>query len=75
LAFLVQDGQTGYHVPSDSPEDLCDKLTAILDDPNQRRRMGQRAAEYAHLYSWDKIARQILEVYKELLQGKPEVFV
>jgi D-inositol-3-phosphate glycosyltransferase len=75
LAFLVQDGQTGYHVPSDSPEDLCEKLTAILDDPDQRRRMGQRAAEYAHLYSWDKIAHQILEVYKELLQGRPEVFV
>ena len=30
--------------------------------------MGARAADYAKDYSWDKIARQIVDVYEELVK-------
>jgi hypothetical protein len=32
--------------------------------------MGQRAAEVAISYGWDKIARQILAVYQELTRAR-----
>ena len=67
LAFLVQDGQTGYHVPDGDPEALCERLTALLDDAALRRRLGEQAATYAQNYSWDRIAAQITELYRSLL--------
>ena len=65
LAFLVQDGVTGYTIPGGDPDALCDKLTGLLEDGELRRRLGQNAARYAQKYAWDKIAKQIVEVYRE----------
>jgi D-inositol-3-phosphate glycosyltransferase len=70
LGFLVQDGETGYTVPNDEPDKLCGKLTLLLGDFNLRQKMGQRAEEVAQSYSWEKIAKQIVDVYEELVQIK-----
>lgn len=67
LAFLVQDGETGYHVPDQEPSQLSEKLTLLLGNPDQHDAMGLRAAEYAKNYGWAHIAPQIISVYKELL--------
>jgi D-inositol-3-phosphate glycosyltransferase len=67
LAFLVQDGVTGYHVPDGDDKALCDKLTTLLGDPTLRRSLGRNAAMYAQKYSWDKIAVKVYEVYRELI--------
>jgi D-inositol-3-phosphate glycosyltransferase len=75
LAYLIKDGETGFHVPDQDHEALCEKLLIILKDPHQRERMGLRAAEYAKDYAWVNIATQILEVYKSLVGGKVGVFV
>ncbi len=68
LAFLVQDGVTGYHVPDEDDEALCGKLTALLGDASLRRTLGQNAAEYAQKYSWEKIAPQIVGVYNDVIK-------
>jgi len=70
LAFLVQDGKTGYQVPDDDHDALCEKLTALLGNASLRRRMGRNAAKYARNYAWEKIARKIIGVYKELEQER-----
>ena len=67
LAFLVQDGVTGYHVPDDDPEALCEELASLLGDESLRRSLGRNAAEYAQNYAWEKIAKQIVGVYEELM--------
>jgi D-inositol-3-phosphate glycosyltransferase len=72
LAFLVQDGITGYHVPDGDSDALCDKLTLLLRGHTLRERMGVQAAERAQDYSWDKVAVQILRVYESLLQERPD---
>ncbi len=68
LAFLVQDGETGFTVPDDDPELLSQRLTLLLGDADLRARMSATAAEYALGYSWDKIARQVLAVYEDLVR-------
>ena len=67
LAYLVKDGETGYHVPYDAPQVLSEKLGALLGDSALRKRMGARAAAYAREYAWEKIAKRIVDVYRELL--------
>lgn len=70
LAFLVQDGVTGYSIPDQDPDALADGLKKILGDSSVREEMGKRAAEYAHEYSWPLISTQILDVYKEISRGE-----
>ncbi|OGO26464.1 MAG: glycosyl transferase [Chloroflexi bacterium RBG_16_52_11] len=70
LAYLVQDGETGFTVPDGDPDALCEKLTALLGDSHLRQAMGLRAAQYALDYAWEKIARQIVQVYEGLVRIK-----
>jgi D-inositol-3-phosphate glycosyltransferase len=70
LAFLVQDGTTGYVVPDGDPQALADRLTQLIRDPQLRQKMGEQAAAYARQYSWDQIANRILNLYRELLPVK-----
>jgi D-inositol-3-phosphate glycosyltransferase len=67
LAFLVQDGVTGYTVPDSDDEILCGKLTALLGDASLRQTLGRNAVEYAQNYAWEKIAAQIVGVYTDVI--------
>jgi D-inositol-3-phosphate glycosyltransferase len=68
LGYLVQDGQTGYTIPDSDPAALCDKLSRLLGDSHLREIMGSDAAQYALNYAWEKIAVQMVEVYKGLVK-------
>jgi D-inositol-3-phosphate glycosyltransferase len=68
LAFLVQDGVTGYHVPVGEPDALCDRLTALFTDAELRTKLGQQAATFARQYAWDKIATRILALYEDVIK-------
>jgi D-inositol-3-phosphate glycosyltransferase len=67
LAFLVQDGVTGYHVPDGDDDALCGTLNALLGDDSLRGTLGRNAAEYAQNYAWEKIAAQVVGVYNEAI--------
>ncbi len=73
LAFLVQNGQTGFHVPDGDHEALCEKLTRLLSDHDLRHQMGQNAHRYACEYAWETIAGRIVSVYQGLLHSKIDV--
>ncbi len=73
LGYLVQNGVTGYTIPDSDPAELCDKLSHLLGNEDLRSQMGNSAAEYAADYAWNKIASQIIDVYKELAIKTPEL--
>lgn len=68
LAYLVQDGVTGFTVPVDEPQALADCLIKLLQDVSLRRRMGEQAAAFALNYDWEKIAARIVKLYGEILR-------
>jgi len=63
LAFLVRDGETGFHVPTGDPEALAERLRLLLHDDLLRERLGRQAAEYAKHYAWPLMADQIIDLY------------
>jgi len=71
LAFLIQDGVTGFVVPDGNPTLLADRLEQLIRDPQLRQRLGQQAADYARQYAWEKIAQRMLQVYQEELAQSP----
>lgn len=73
LAFLIQDGRTGYMVPSNEPTQLADRLTRLLKDQKLRQQMGKNAAELAGNYSWEIIARKIVELYNQVIADQTRI--
>lgn len=71
LAYLVQDGQTGFTVPVGDPHLLAERLTALISNPELRQRMGAQAAEVAREYGWEKIAARLVDAYRGLLENGP----
>ncbi len=69
LAYLVQDGVTGYTVPVDEPAELAVRLTTLLQDASLREQLGQRAVQVAQDYAWDKITSKLILVYQRLLSS------
>jgi D-inositol-3-phosphate glycosyltransferase len=71
LAFLVQDGKTGFTVPAGDSQALADSLRILLEDTELKNKMGRQAAASAKAYSWERIAARIDKVYQELT-AQPE---
>lgn len=67
LAFLVQDGVTGFTVPVDDPLALAQRLTQLIQNRPLRDELGARALAVAQEYAWDKIAGRVLGVYQQVL--------
>jgi phosphatidylinositol alpha-mannosyltransferase len=67
---ILSDGQEGRLTPPGQTECLADALRQLLNQPQQRREMGQRGRLKASQYSWDQIVDQILEIYRETIELK-----
>lgn len=66
---IVKDGETGYLVDSDA--ELRFALTTLINDPEQRARMGERAAaSVAHRFDADRLAAASLGVYSRELSPR-----
>jgi phosphatidyl-myo-inositol alpha-mannosyltransferase len=67
----VAGPETGILVPPGNAAALAEALVALLEDEPRRRRLGGAAREAAHAYSWDTIARRLVEIYEGLLGRRP----
>ena len=67
LAYLINDGKTGFHVPDQDANALSDRLSEVLFNDNLLEDVGAQASIYAKDYSWEKITPQIVAVYQEVI--------
>ncbi|MCD4684468.1 MAG: glycosyltransferase [Anaerolineae bacterium] len=68
LAFLVQDGVNGFHVPTREPAALAERIRMILDDPARHAEIRQAARDTAQVYDWPLIADRLLSVFDDVMQ-------
>jgi glycosyltransferase involved in cell wall biosynthesis len=69
LPEYVEDGITGYLIPPGNALILAERIIKLLQEPAQRRRMGDYIRNQTHLrLSWEAIAEQTLLVYQKALQ-------
>jgi D-inositol-3-phosphate glycosyltransferase len=71
LAYLVQDGETGFHVPDGDPAALASTIARLVEDPDLRNQLGRRAHRYAQNYSWDCIVDRMLPLYAQAMADSP----
>ncbi|TYS63774.1 glycosyltransferase family 4 protein [Bacillus infantis] len=68
LPEVVIEGRTGYVVPKENPEELAKAIFALIDNPEERRKMGD--AGIVHVkenYNWTDNADGMLKLYEETL--------
>lgn len=68
IVDIIVDGVNGYLARPADADDLAAQIKRLLDDPEQRRRMGQQGRQRViDHFAWEIKARQILAVYEEVL--------
>jgi glycosyltransferase involved in cell wall biosynthesis len=64
---VVENGKSGLLVDRDSPSALAEAIIRLLEDAPLRRSMAQAGRQRAiKLFSWDRITRNLIEVYSGL---------
>jgi len=65
---LIEDGVNGYLVPVGDYSQLALRIKELLDSPEIRIRMGQRARKFIEeRFDWDRTVSKYLAVYDDLL--------
>lgn len=65
---VVENGKTGFIVPSKDSNALAEAIIKLLKDDKLRNEMGENAQrKMKEELSWDKIAEKTIEVYKSVL--------
>lgn len=68
---VVENGKTGFIVPSKDSNALAEAIIKLLKDDKLRKQMGENAyRKMKEELSWDKIAEKTIEVYKSVLYLK-----
>jgi glycosyltransferase involved in cell wall biosynthesis len=63
---LLQDGESALLVPPDDPAQVAAAVTAMMQNPALRARLGQVALDLARRFQWEAIAQRHLEAYRGL---------
>jgi D-inositol-3-phosphate glycosyltransferase len=69
LAFLVEDGVNGFHVPTREPAALADRIRTLLTDAHCRARISSAAQQTAQHYGWPLIADRLLAVFEDVIHA------
>jgi glycosyltransferase involved in cell wall biosynthesis len=67
---LVEDGVTGFLVPPRDADALADRLAYLRRHPDERRRMGARAAERIQRHELRQQVASIVEILESVVEGR-----
>ncbi|HEX8067984.1 MAG TPA: glycosyltransferase family 4 protein [Thermoleophilaceae bacterium] len=67
---IVDDGETGWLVPPDDEDALCEALVEVVTRDGERRRRGEAAYRASRdRYSWPALVERLARVYDEVRAG------
>lgn len=67
LQYSIRDGETGFLVPPNDPEALCDRMTRLLAEPALLDQYSRQAIHWVNRhFTWRKVAAQLARVYAEV---------
>jgi glycosyltransferase involved in cell wall biosynthesis len=67
---LMKNGETGFLIEKDNPEELFEKLSILFNDIEKSKEMGKNGREFIkNNFSWDKICNNFLNHLKKYKIG------
>ena len=69
IPTLIVDHETGLLVEPNSPDAIATAIDSLLDQPELRREMGERARQrVVEFFSWTRIAQQTTDAYQQCIR-------
>lgn len=68
----VEEGVNGFIVPIRNPQALHEKLIYLYEHPQIRLEMGRAASSSVRNFTWERYAKGLLEIYRELMRIRGE---
>jgi len=69
MLMQIRDSWNGFLVEPENEVDLAEKIKYLVDHPEERVRMGANSRKRAEEeFSWDKVTKQYIKVYQEVLR-------
>jgi glycosyltransferase involved in cell wall biosynthesis len=65
----ICDGETGFIVPAMDAQAMIQRICWLAQNPKEMERVGQRASSQLADYTWERYAKNVVDVYKELVFG------
>ncbi|MEA1873984.1 MAG: glycosyltransferase family 1 protein [Bacteroidota bacterium] len=65
--FLEAGGDAAIYVNPNHPEEIGESIQKIIESPQKAESMKQKGLKYAKNFSQEKIARQLIDLYKSLV--------
>lgn len=69
LQEMIQDKRTGILVEPSNAEELASAIKVLLDDESYRKDIEEGAREYVKQFEWSNIAKQIYELYHDVINS------
>ena len=69
LPEIVKDGENGFLVKPRGPEELADKVLALLENEELRRGMIRNNRNKVQQYSWENTVGQLEAIYSHVVKG------
>jgi D-inositol-3-phosphate glycosyltransferase len=73
LAFLVEDGENGFHVPSRDPEALAERIYELLTLERCREQLAHQARVHAQQYAWPNIVKRMMRLYEKVMPSPLQI--
>jgi len=65
---IIQDNKSGLLFEPGNHMDLAAKIKYLLTDESEKKRLEAKARKRAAFFSWEKNARKVASIYRELLE-------
>jgi len=63
---LMKDGETGFLVRKNNPEELTEKISILVNDNKKSQSMGKKGKDFVSTnFNWNKICRNFLDCLKK----------
>ena len=70
VSFVVEDGRSGFLIPSRDPTELATRAKTLLSDRDAHARASRAAVESSLRFSWDGAAAELAELYDCLVRDR-----
>ena len=70
ICHVVKDGETGYLVPMNDEDAFVEKICALIENDELRKKMGKACLQEVEQYRMVSIVQRWMELFQDLLAKK-----
>ena len=69
---LLEDGVSGFLIPAGHEQEMADKISLLIKNPDMRKQMGAKAHDASLQYNLEDIISRWMELFRTLIAEKKQ---